>query len=273
MKTRTLFTVASVLLISTTLVLAQSGTGSNTTGSTNSGGSASTPAAQSAPTATLSFPNTFRETEDAARSLERALRSAYQFEYLSTNASTNTSASVNLPDGLEATAKQLLTQAQESYTNQAYFKARQQADAAEKLYKALEKVLGANGVSLPAGTGVGAPPPPAGSGPLGKGPKGPGPLGEPAGPASGDALYKAQEEIYVLNQEMSYYDASTDTVTKLVQAAQNLLKQAQTTATQNSSSIANTALYGTNPVASAYADAAGEVAKAARNLIAAERGF
>lgn len=272
MKARTLVTLAGALLASTTLVLAQSGTGRNTTGDAPPGSSVSNLATpeNSASAETLSFPNTFRQTEDAARSLERALRSAYQFEYLSSNTSTNASASANLPDGLEATAKQLLDQAQASYTNQAYFKARQQADAAEKLYKALEKVLGASGISLPIGSVVSAPPPPAGP----KGPKGngPDPLGGPAGPASGDALYKAQEEVYVLNQEMSYYDASNDTVTGLVQAAQSLLEQAQTTTTQNSST-ANTAFYGSNPVASAYADAAKEVAKAARNLIAAERGF
>jgi hypothetical protein len=132
------------------------------------------------------------------------------------------------------TAQTLLREAQNDFIAQKYFAAREKAKAAEKLYDATEELYEAQFVSdRPQGRGPG--------GPQGDRP----PL---------DTIAEAQEELYILERELEYYRSDDNRVLELQTIARDLLEQSTRTDYT-------------------YAKAAEEVAKAARHLIAVDRGF
>lgn len=136
-----------------------------------------------------------------------------------------------------ATARTLLEEAQTEFAAQRYFVAKEKAKAAEKLYKAAEKLYEAQAPALLAIAGE----------------------RDELRRSALEAPYKAQEELYKLERELEYYGNDDNRVLELQSVAQALLARGQETNPQ-------VPAYG-------YAEAAKEVAKAARHLIAAARGF
>ncbi len=247
-STSTLRTLTASLALLTTLALAQpspSTPGQTTPGQTTPAQRTPGQALPGQPGMPGSFGMTsYREAEHAGRAIEKASREGYELEYLAQGRQ------LAQPELLEY-AGQLLQDAQGSYAGQDFFAARQQAEATDKLYKAARRLYQAEGV-LP----LYGPAFDAGPG-RGRGPR-------HAGRGSLEAPYQAQEELYLLARELDYYQADSGIVLELQTLAQSLFEQGGTQPA-----------YGDGVTMSpfAYAEAAKEVAKAARHLVAAERGF
>lgn len=194
----------------------------------------------------LPFDTTFRDAERAGRAIEKASRKGYELEYLLEGLGRS-AARPPEADELWSLAQELLSEAQADFGRQTFFAAHEKAKAAEDLYKALEKLHGAAGELSGAERGGRRGPPPHARG------------GRDAGNP-----YRAFEEIHRLEQELAYYAPTDARAATLTALAKRLLEGQALPEAAPGFLVA---------APFARADAAEEVASAARHLIAAARGF